>query len=264
MQSLDRTATPPTTRRKPRARTVIGALIAAAVAVLALVAPATSASASTTPTVAAAVSGSGNGTASVTINAGGLLVAYVSADGPANSAVTATVKAGTTSWPLKTAASYQQDQLAPGYAGAFSLGTNQSAASRTVTVTLGSKSKFQVWLRVEAYSNASGLGQLQANGLNTGCPQVPYIAAVGGNSLEVAVGHNWSSAATPVPWTGNPPTHITDSLLNATTGDGFWTQTLNSPTTSEEMGSLALSSPCGTVPGDNFSNMAKVEILPAA
>jgi hypothetical protein len=251
-----RTSSPSRLRRR------VAGLTAVAVASigLAVSGPALSASAATTPP-SVGVSGSNHGLSSttVTVNPGSaqLLVFFVSADGPAASAVSATVKVNGTTVPLVVSSTYAVWNNAPGYAGVFSTGSNSTSGSKTVTVTLSKR--YNVWLDVVGFTGSTGLSDVTSNSGNAGCPAVPFSVTDGANNWLYAVGHDWEYAdSPPVVWPGGYGETLGDWWSDTSAGDTNWVEHSANPTfTGESPESLGLTrSPC-----DGTWNMAGVAVL---
>jgi len=156
-----------------------------------------------------------------TATPGELLVAFVSADGPAGAGKQhATVSGAGLTWTLVKRANSQSGDAEVWQATAPSV-----LSSATVTST-ESASGYGQSLTVIAMQGVKGIGATAAASATTGAPSVS-LTTTAPNSLVFAVGHDWSNAIArtlPSGWA------LLDEWLNTGAGDTFWSQYTNTPT----------------------------------
>jgi hypothetical protein len=156
-----------------------------------------------------------------TAAAGEVLIAFVSADGPAATAgQSATMTGSGLTWTLVKRANAQ-----PGDAEVWVAHSPRVLNSATVTSRLA-RSSFRQDLTVIAMEGVRGVGASAANSATGGAPHVSLITN-GSTSLVFAVGHDWDNAlgrALPSGWVS------LERWLDESSGDTYWTQYTNTPT----------------------------------
>lgn len=182
-----------------------------------------------------------------TAAAGEVLVAFVSADGPAGSGrQAATVSGAGLSWTLVKRANAQS-----GDAEIWAATAPSVLSSATVSST-ASAGGFGQDLTVIAMEGVDGIGASVAGSAATGAPRLS-LTTVSPTSLVFAVGHDWDNAAPrtlPSGWAS------LDQWVNTSTGDTFWSQYTNTPTGTA--GSVVTVG--DTAPTTDQWNMAAVEL----
>ena len=158
-----------------------------------------------------------------TTGADRLLLAFVSADGPASSANpgasaqrVSTVTGGGVNWTLvKRANSYG------GTAEVWQAHATSLLSGATVTAKLA-KGGFAGSITVAAFANTPGAvdGSVAAAG-KTGAPTATPTVSGDASEQVWAVGHDWSRAVTPVPLLDQELTH---TFSDHHVGDTFWVQ----------------------------------------
>ena len=156
-----------------------------------------------------------------TAAAGEVLVAFVSADGPAGAGKQhATVSGAGMTWTLVKRANSQS-----GDAEVWQATVPSVLSSATVTST-ESATGYSQDLTVIAMEGVSGLGASVAGSGTMSAPSVT-LTTTSPTSLVFAVGHDWDNAlprSLPSGWV------LLDQWLSTTTGDTFWSQYTNTPT----------------------------------
>lgn len=177
-----------------------------------------------------------------------VLVAFVSADGPAGAGKQqATVTGAGLTWTLVKRANAQSGDAEVWQATAPSV-----LSSATVTSTESAKG-FSQDLNVIAMEGVSGIGASVAGSATTGAPSL-NLTTIGETSLVFAVGHDWDNAIArtlPAGWV------LLNQWLNTSSGDTFWSQYTNTPTGAA--GSQVKVS--DTAPTTDQWNMVAVELL---
>jgi hypothetical protein len=167
----------------------------------------------------------GNGTVTTpsfhTAAADEVLVAFVSADGPANVlSQSSTVSGAGLKWTLVRRANGQ-----PGDAEVWEAPAPFVLANATVTSKLA-KSGYDQSLTVIAMEGVSGVGAAVSGSSASGAPSVK-LTTTGATSLVFAVGHDWDNAQArtlPPGWT------MLDQWVDTGSGDTSWSQYTNTPT----------------------------------
>jgi hypothetical protein len=156
-----------------------------------------------------------------TAAAGEVLIAFVSADGPASTASQwATVTGTGLTWKLVKRANAQ-----PGDAEVWVANAPNVLSSATVKSTLA-RSSFGQDLTVIAMEGVRGVGAFAANSAKGGAPNVS-LTTTDSTSLVFAVGHDWDKAvdrALPSGWVS------LERWLDKSSGDTYWSQYTNTPT----------------------------------
>ncbi len=204
----------------------------------------------TGPKAGASVTGQGATTARATgvaVNPGDLVVAYVSADGPASGGQTVTVSGGGLTW-TKAA----QENAAQGDSEVWSAQAG-AAAKFTVTAKAGIKGS-NVALTVVTYQGATGIG---ASGTFASGGSAPSgtITTTGASSLVWAVGNDGAHAnARKV----GPGQTLVDETLS--TQSTFWVQSRTNASANTSGGGASVTINDNAPTADPF-NLVIVEIL---
>ncbi|MDQ1381382.1 MAG: large repetitive protein, partial [Actinomycetota bacterium] len=180
---------------------------------------------SPTPPIAVerTVSADGVGTVSTpafsTSLVGDLVVAFVSADGPASSTTATSVTGSGLTWTL--------DQRGNSQAGTTEVWhANASTALTNAVVTATSSSGLDISITVVAFNGASGIGAHVSAGARTGASSVSLTTA-GSGSLVYAVGNDYDRASARTTGAGESIVH---QWVDTVSGDTFWVQSANAPT----------------------------------
>ncbi|MDQ1475116.1 MAG: large repetitive protein, partial [Actinomycetota bacterium] len=188
-------------------------------------APSNAVTPSPTPPIAVerTVAADGVGTVSTpafnTSLAGDLIVAFVSADGPASSTTTTSVTGSGLTWTL--------DQRGNSQAGTTEVWhANASTALTNAVVTATSSSGLDISITVVAFNGASGIGAHVSAGARTGAPSATLTTA-GSGSLVYAVGNDYDRATARTTGSGESIVH---QWVDTVSGDTFWVQSANAPT----------------------------------
>ena len=195
--------------------------------------PASAASNAVTPAAAGPISvdktvftdGSGTMTSpSLTTSAANdLVVAFVSADGPAGAGrQTFTVTGAGLTWTLAKRSNSQSGDSEIWWARA-----SGTLSSQTVTAT-PSAGGFHGSLTVIAFTKAAGIGVTAASSAATGAPDLS-LANTGAGSWVYAVGNDWDNAIARTPVSGQVLVH---QRVDTSTGDTFWVQSTTAANTS--------------------------------
>jgi len=156
-----------------------------------------------------------------TAAAGEVLIAFVSADGPAAAASqSATVSGSGLTWTLVKRANAQ-----PGDAEVWVAHAPSVLSSAVITSKLA-RSSFRQDLTVIAMEGVSWIGASAASSATHGAPNVS-LTTTGSTSLVFAVGHDWDNAvgrALPAGWVN------LERWLDKSSGDAYWSQYTNTPT----------------------------------
>ena len=182
-----------------------------------------------------------------TVGAGETLLALVSADGPQSGRQSATVSGGGLQWKLVA-----REDASPGDAEIWEAVAARPASLSDVTATLAVPG-YDEALSVVAMEGADGAGASAAAAGSGGAPHLS-LTTLSATSLVFAVGNDWDRALArqlPVGWV------FLDQLLNAQTGDTFWSQYTNQPT-----GAAGSTVPVtDTQPTGDHWNLAAVELV---
>ncbi len=157
-----------------------------------------------------------------------LVVAMVSADGPAtNGAQTATVSGGGLTWSLVS-----RSNTTWGTAEIWQASASAKLSGATITATLR-KSGYDGSLTVTAFSGAKNrVGtSASAGGTNSGASVRLTPGAAG--SMLWAVGHDWTGAQSIVPGSGQV---LGRQFVDSRVGDTYWTQKLSATSTGGQRG----------------------------
>jgi hypothetical protein len=150
---------------------------------------------------------------------GDLVVAFVSADGPATSTTATSVTGSGLTWTL--------DQRGNSQAGTTEVWhANASTALTNAVVTATSSSGLDISITVVAFSGASGIGAHVSAGARTGAPSATLTTA-GSGSLVYAVGNDYDRASARTTGAGESIVH---QWVDTVSGDTFWVQSANAPT----------------------------------
>jgi hypothetical protein len=180
-----------------------------------------------------------------------VLLALVGSDGPsAAGSQSVTVSGAGLTWsPVKRANSRFGD------AEIWSATTSSPLSNVTVTST-ESRSGYDQSLTVVSIQGASGTGASAAGGAASGAPTV-RLTTQGKGSVSFAVGNDYDNAIART--LGGGQTMISQ-WLDSRTGDTYWSQYVNTPSTSVGQ-TVTLND---TAPTTDQWNMAAVEVLPSA
>jgi hypothetical protein len=180
--------------------------------------------------------------------AGEVLLAFVSADGPARSAgQTAAVSGGGLTWRLVKRANAQ-------YGDAEVWTATAPAVLSNVTVTSKlARSSYDQDLTVAAMEGSAGVGASVAGSAGSGAPGVT-VTTTKATSLVLGVGNDWSRAVARTLPTGLV---LLDQWLDTGAGDTFWSEYTNQTT-----GAAGTLVPLGaTAPTNDRWNLVAVELL---
>ena len=210
----------------------------------------------TTPTsnlaVDRVVSVDGKGTLTTapfsTAQAGELLVALVSSDGPRAGGQTTTVTGGGLAWSL-----VRRTNTQPGSTEVWQALAPAALANATVQVTQGQGGVDQS-LTVVALTGAAGVGASAGASNISGAATVGLTTTAAG-SLVFGTGNDWDSATGRTLGAGQSMVH---QWVDTPSGDTFWAQQLSTPVPS--VGTAVTLS--ATVPGNDRWNLTAVEIRP--
>ena len=179
-----------------------------------------------------------------------LVVAFVSADGPAGAGrQTFTVTGAGLTWTLAKRSNGQSGDSEIWWARA-----SGTLSSQTVTAT-PSAGGFHGSLTVIAFTKAAGIGVSAASSAATGAPDVS-LANTGAGSWIYAVGNDWDNAIARTPVSGQVLVH---QRVDTSTGDTFWVQS-----------TTAANASAGTVdihdsaPTNDQWNYAGIEVFPGS
>jgi hypothetical protein len=202
-------------------------------------------------TVDAQTSKDGRGTLTTsafsTAQAGDVLVAFATSDGPGSSAQTMTVSGAGLSWTLVKRVNAQK--------GTTEIWTAKAAGALTnATVTsTPAKSGYDQSLTVVAFAGSSGLGASATASASNGAPTVSLTTTRAG-SLVYGAGNDYDNAVGRVVGAGQALVH---QWVDTGVGDTFWTQYRTLPVASA--GTTATIN--DTSPTGDRWNLAAVEIL---
>ena len=150
-----------------------------------------------------------------TSTANDLVVAFVSADGPAGAGnQTFTVTGAGLTWTLAKRSNSQSGDSEIWWARA-----SGTLSSQTVKAT-PSAGGFHGSLTVIAFAKAAGIGVTAASSAATGAPDLS-LANTGAGSWVYAVGNDWDNAIARTPVSGQVIVH---QRVDTATGDTFWVQ----------------------------------------
>ncbi len=179
--------------------------------------------------------------------AGDVLLAFVSADGPATAGgQTATVSGAGLTWKLVA-----RENASSGDAEIWTATAPTQLANVTVTSTLG-KSGFDQSLSVVSYQMSDGVGASAIAAAKSGAPTVT-LDTTGPGSLVFAVGHDWDNA---ISRTLAPNQTLLYQFLDNGVGDTTWSQY----TTAVIPGSLTPVTMSDTAPTGDQWDLAAVEL----
>jgi hypothetical protein len=180
--------------------------------------------------------------------AGDVLVAFVSSDGPGSQ--TATVSGGGLTWSL-----VRRANSIPGTAEIWKATAAGSAATTTVTSTQ-SRTGYDQSLTVVAFAGAAGVGASSGASAGTGAPRATLTTTAAG-AWVFGTGNDYDGATARTLGGGQTMRH---QWLDTGSGDTFWAQSQTSPTAA-----------AGTVvpiddaaPSNHQWNLASVEVLPGS
>jgi outer membrane protein assembly factor BamB len=198
----------------------------------------------------ASVNASGAATISgfSTVQAGELLVAFVSSDGPAGGHQTATVSGGSLSWTL-----VRRTNAQPGTAEVWQAVATTALSGATFKSVLSTGGYGQS-LTIVAFTGASGTGA-SSGGSGTSPAASVSLTTTAAGSMVFAVGHDWSNATPRTLGSGQTMVHEWSS--NAT-GDDYWVQQLTNSVATP--GTVSVNS---SVPTSDIWEQTDVEIVPA-
>jgi hypothetical protein len=179
-----------------------------------------------------------------------LLVAFVGAGGPANSAQSATVSGAGLAWTL-----VQRVNTQAGTSEIWAATSPTVLSNATVTSTLA-QSGYHQMLTVVPFTGSGGIGAFAgANGASS-APTVS-LTTTRRNSKLYAVGSDPKHAAARTPGTNQVMVH---EFIDAAVNDTFWLQQLSTPVPNAPT-TVRL---YDTAPTKDPWNLAAVEIVPAA
>ena len=182
-----------------------------------------------------------------TVTPGETLLAFVSADGPQVGHQTATVDGGGLTWKLESRAN-----ASPGDSEVWEAVATTATSISPITATL-SAGGYDESLSIVAMEGADGVGATAHASGPSGAPHLT-LTTLGATSLVFAAGNDWDRAAKrklPVGWV------MLDQLLNAGSGDTYWSQYTNHPT-----GKAGTHVSVGdTAPTNDSWNFAAVELV---
>jgi hypothetical protein len=183
-----------------------------------------------------------------TVQAGELLVAFVSSDGPSGSRQTATVSGGSLSWTL-----VRRTNTQPGTAEVWQAVATNALSGATFQSAL-SASGYGQSLTIVAFTGSTGTGASSGGSGNSAAASVSLTTTAAG-SMVFAVGHDWSN---PTPRTLGSGQTMVHEWSSTATGDDYWVQRLTNPVATPGM--VAVSS---SVPTSDIWQQTDVEIVPA-
>ena len=185
-----------------------------------------------------------------TSTANDLIVAFVSADGPAGAGrQTFTVTGAGLTWTLAKRSNGQSGDSEIWWARASGTLSSQTVKA---TPTAGG---FHGSLVVDAFAKAAGIGVTAASSAASGAPDLS-LANTGAGSWVYAVGNDWDNAIARTPVSGQVIVH---QRLDTTSGDTFWVQSTTAPNASA--GTVDIHD---SAPTTDQWNYAGVEILPGS
>jgi hypothetical protein len=191
--------------------------------------------------------GTGNQTtAPFAVNAGDLLVAFVSSDAPGPVAQAATVSGASLAWTLVRRVTVQH-----GTSEVWSAFT--PTALPAVTVTAAMTYARPTSLTVVTFSGAGGIGASAGANATSGAPAVSLKTTKPG-SLVYGVGNDWDHAMTRTPAAGQTLVH----QYLGPTNDSHWVQTFTAGAVSAAGTTVQLKDIAPTTDSWNF---AGVEVL---
>ena len=176
-----------------------------------------------------------------------LLVAFVALDGPSGAPQTATVSGAGLNWVLLKRSNTQAGDSEIWAAKASAVLTNA-----TVIMQPGQGTTFHGSLTVVAFTNAAGPGMVNQAAASTGAPDI-IIPGVAAGNWVFAVGNDWDNAVARTPVAGQ---YLVHQRVDTATGDTFWVQATNTPSTA-----TALVDIHDTAPTNDRWNYCAVEIV---
>jgi hypothetical protein len=153
---------------------------------------------------------------------GAVLLAFANSDGPATGHQTMSVSGAGLTWSLVA-----RENSQPGDAEIWTA----TAASGLVSATVTSSATFANYsqgLAVVALKGAEGIGASATAAAGSGAPTVSLFATQAG-STAFATGTDWDKATARVP---APEQALLTQILDTSNGDTYWSQYLESPSTS--------------------------------
>jgi hypothetical protein len=185
-----------------------------------------------------------------TSTANDLMVAFVSADGPAGSGRQSfTVTGAGLTWTLAKRSNSQS-----GDSEIWQARASGTLTSQTVTAT-PSAGGLHGSLVVIAFAKAAGIGVSAAASAASGAPDLS-LANTNAGSWVYAVGNDWDGAIARTPASGQVIVH---QRVDTSVGDTFWVQSTTAPSASAGTVDIHDSAPTA----DQW-NYAGVEILPGS
>ncbi len=183
-----------------------------------------------------------------TAAAGELVVAFVSADGPAGAGgQTFTVTGAGLTWTLAKRGNARAGDAEIWWARASGILTSQTV---TATPAIGG---LHGSLTVVAFSHAAGIGAAASAGAASGAPDLS-LPNTGVGSWVYSVGNDWDNAVARTPVSGQVIVH---QRVDTVVGDTFWVQSTTAPNTAAGTVDIHDSAPTA----DQW-NYAGVEVLP--
>jgi hypothetical protein len=230
-----------------------GALLAATVGAsvgtsLSSVGPAAAAAFGVDKTASVNASGVATISSFSTAQAGELLVAFVSADGPLGGRQTATVSGGSLSWTL-----VRRTNAQPGTAEVWQAVATNALSGATFRSALSAGGYGQS-LTIVAFTGAVGTGA-SAGGSGSSAAASVSLTTTAAGSMVFAVGHDWSNAAPRTLGSGQTMVHEWSSTA---TGDDYWVQRLTDSVATPE--TVVVNS---SVPTSDIWEQTDVEIVPS-
>jgi chitodextrinase len=184
-----------------------------------------------------------------TVQPNELLVAFISSDGPSNSAQTyKTVTGGGLTWTLR-----KRVNTRAGTSEVWTAYATSTVSNAVVTATR-SRTGYVGSITVAAFTGASStIGAVGGNHAANGAPTVSLTTTAAG-SLVWGVGNDWDGATART--VGANQTMVNQHLPSV--GDTFWVQRANNPSTA--IGQTVILN--DTAPTNHRWNYASIEILP--
>jgi len=181
-----------------------------------------------------------------TANAGDLLVAFVSFDGPLGAPQTATVNGAGLTWTLAMRSNTQA-----GTSEIWSASPAGTLTNATVQAVPGATG-YHGSMTVIAFTNAAAIGVVGRTGAPTGAPDI-FLPGVSSGNWVFAVGNDWDRAVSRAPVSGQVLVH---QRVDTTVGDTFWVQSTTAPATINGLVDIH-----DTAPTDDRWNYAAAEII---
>ncbi|MGJ0483523.1 MAG: Ig-like domain-containing protein [Methylomicrobium sp.] len=182
-----------------------------------------------------------------TPTANDLLIAFLSYDGPSNSAQTGNVTGAGLTWTL-----LERSNTQAGTSEIWSARANGTLSNVTVSSQPGNGSGYHGSLTVIAFTNAAGTSVVGRAGAPSGEPDI-YVPGVIAGDWVFAVGNDWDRAIARTPVSGQELVH---QRIDTAVGDTFWVQSTTAPSTANGLVDIH-----DTQPTNDRWNYAVVEIV---